>query len=142
MPLDPDELETILIIARNGQSGRITEYEVKQLVEAYCALYNITTDVYYPETREERLCRPLLETDGYFADREPRNDDNPLKPLNYAHITSATTSEELIAIIAERVCGPVEPYINARGETNVEANGRMRAEDEISLTYADLYNQD
>ena len=36
--LDDDELETIEIIARNGQSGRITEYEVKTLVDAYRAL--------------------------------------------------------------------------------------------------------
>lgn len=33
--LDDDELETILIIARNGQSGRITEHEIKLLVAAY-----------------------------------------------------------------------------------------------------------
>ena len=33
--LDEDDLETILIIARNGQSGRITEREIKLLVEAY-----------------------------------------------------------------------------------------------------------
>ena len=32
-----DELETILAIARNGQSGRITEYEIKVLVAAYRA---------------------------------------------------------------------------------------------------------
>lgn len=35
IPLDADELETILIIARNGQSGRITEYEIKELVRGY-----------------------------------------------------------------------------------------------------------
>ena len=33
--LDEDDLETILIIARNGQSGRITEREIRLLVEAY-----------------------------------------------------------------------------------------------------------
>lgn len=33
--LDDDELETILIVARNGQSGRITEYEIKELVRGY-----------------------------------------------------------------------------------------------------------
>lgn len=35
LTLDADELETILIIARNGQSGRITEYEIKELVRVY-----------------------------------------------------------------------------------------------------------
>lgn len=33
--LEEDDLETILIIARNGQSGRITEREIKLLVAAY-----------------------------------------------------------------------------------------------------------
>lgn len=33
--LTDDDLETILIIARNKQSGRITEREVKLLVAAY-----------------------------------------------------------------------------------------------------------
>ncbi len=33
--LSADELETILIIARNRQSGRITEFEVKALVAGY-----------------------------------------------------------------------------------------------------------
>jgi hypothetical protein len=32
---EPDDLETLLIIARNGQSGRIGEWEVRVLVEAY-----------------------------------------------------------------------------------------------------------
>lgn len=33
--LTDDELETILTIARNRQSGRITEYEIKELVRVY-----------------------------------------------------------------------------------------------------------
>jgi hypothetical protein len=33
--LDEDDLDTILTIARNGQSGRITEREIKLLVLAY-----------------------------------------------------------------------------------------------------------
>jgi hypothetical protein len=33
--LDDEDLETILIIARNGQSGRITEREIRLLVAAY-----------------------------------------------------------------------------------------------------------
>ncbi|MEQ1698122.1 MAG: hypothetical protein ABL901_20005 [Hyphomicrobiaceae bacterium] len=33
--LDEDDLETILVIARNKQSGRITEREIKLLVESY-----------------------------------------------------------------------------------------------------------
>lgn len=33
--LDDDDLETILAIAKNGQSGRITEREIKLLVSAY-----------------------------------------------------------------------------------------------------------
>ena len=33
--LDHDELETILTIARNEQSGRITEDEIKELVRGY-----------------------------------------------------------------------------------------------------------
>lgn len=33
--LDDDELETILAVARNGQSGRITRYEVEELVRGY-----------------------------------------------------------------------------------------------------------
>lgn len=33
--LDEEELDTILTIARNGQSGRITEFEIKALVAAY-----------------------------------------------------------------------------------------------------------
>lgn len=33
--LNQDELDTILAIARNKQSGRITEYEVKALVSTY-----------------------------------------------------------------------------------------------------------
>lgn len=37
VPLDDDELETILIVARNRQSGRITEYEIKELVRGYKA---------------------------------------------------------------------------------------------------------
>lgn len=40
-PLDADELETILTIARNRQSGRITEYEIKALVSAYKQLHGI-----------------------------------------------------------------------------------------------------
>ncbi|CAN1724403.1 protein of unknown function [Hyphomicrobium sp. 1Nfss2.1] len=36
--LDADDLDTILIIARNGQSGRITPSEVEALVEGYRAL--------------------------------------------------------------------------------------------------------
>lgn len=35
VPLDDDELETILIVARNGQSGRITQYEIAELVRVY-----------------------------------------------------------------------------------------------------------
>lgn len=35
--LTDDELVTILIIARNGQSGRITKYEVEELVRGYRA---------------------------------------------------------------------------------------------------------
>ena len=38
--LDDDDLETILIVARNGQSGRITEREIKLLVAAYLKLNN------------------------------------------------------------------------------------------------------
>lgn len=30
VPLDDEELDTILVIARNSQSGRITEYEIKK----------------------------------------------------------------------------------------------------------------
>ena len=30
-----DDLETILIIARNEQSGRVTEFEIKELVRVY-----------------------------------------------------------------------------------------------------------
>lgn len=33
--LDDDDLETLLIIARNGQSGRITGREIRLLIEAY-----------------------------------------------------------------------------------------------------------
>lgn len=33
--LTEDDLDTILIIARNKQSGRITEFEIKALVAAY-----------------------------------------------------------------------------------------------------------
>lgn len=33
--LDDDELETILAIARNGQSGRVTMTEIEELVRAY-----------------------------------------------------------------------------------------------------------
>ena len=36
-PLTEEDLETILIIARNHQSGRITELEIKTLVAAYRA---------------------------------------------------------------------------------------------------------
>lgn len=35
--LSEDDLETILIIARNGQSGRITQFEIKHLVAGYRA---------------------------------------------------------------------------------------------------------
>ncbi len=35
VPLDDEELDTILVIARNSQSGRITEYEIKELVRGY-----------------------------------------------------------------------------------------------------------
>jgi hypothetical protein len=34
-PLDEDELDTILAVARNRQSGRITEFEIKELVRVY-----------------------------------------------------------------------------------------------------------
>lgn len=37
VPLDEEELKTILAIARNRQSGRITEYEIKELVRGYRA---------------------------------------------------------------------------------------------------------
>ena len=37
VPLDDDELDTILIVARNGQSGRITEFEIRELVRGYKA---------------------------------------------------------------------------------------------------------
>ncbi len=33
--LTDDELETILIIARNRQSGRVTAYEIRELVSGY-----------------------------------------------------------------------------------------------------------
>lgn len=33
--LDEDELEAILMFARNGESGRITERDITLLVEAY-----------------------------------------------------------------------------------------------------------
>lgn len=39
--LDGDDLATILAIAHNGQSGRITEREIKLLVEAYLTLHKI-----------------------------------------------------------------------------------------------------
>ena len=35
--LSDEELETILIVARNRQSGRITEWEIKELVRVYRA---------------------------------------------------------------------------------------------------------
>lgn len=33
--LNDDELDVLMAIARNGQSGRITEYEIKELVRVY-----------------------------------------------------------------------------------------------------------
>lgn len=39
--LDDEELKTIEIIARNGQSGRITKFEVKELVAAYRELTSL-----------------------------------------------------------------------------------------------------
>ncbi len=35
IPLDNEELETILVIARNRQSGRIMATEIEELVRAY-----------------------------------------------------------------------------------------------------------
>lgn len=40
-PLSDEDIETILTIARNGQSGRITEYEIRTLVAAYRALHKL-----------------------------------------------------------------------------------------------------
>ena len=33
--LDDEELDTILVVARNRQSGRVTEFEIKELVRGY-----------------------------------------------------------------------------------------------------------
>ena len=41
--LDEGELETILAIAANGQTGRITEYEIKELVRVYREYHQSTS---------------------------------------------------------------------------------------------------
>ncbi len=41
LPLTESDLETILVIARNGQSGRITDFEIKALVAAYKQLHGL-----------------------------------------------------------------------------------------------------
>jgi len=60
--LDDDELDTILIIAKNEQSGRITPFEVKELVRVYRAtpdlyeaLYVITLQYPYSDDQLEAI---------------------------------------------------------------------------------------
>lgn len=55
LPLDDDELETILAIAHNRQSGRITEYEVRELVRVYREKLAADAERDYREREMEQL---------------------------------------------------------------------------------------
>lgn len=55
--LDEDELETILTIARNRQSGRITEFEVRELVRVYREKLSADAERDYREHEMEQLDR-------------------------------------------------------------------------------------
>lgn len=55
LPLDDDELETILVIARNRQSGRITEFEVRELVRVYREKLAADAERDYREREMEQL---------------------------------------------------------------------------------------
>jgi hypothetical protein len=59
--LDADDLETILIIARNGQSGRITEREIKLRVEAYREWHGIPATPRAVDHRDNPLSEILAE---------------------------------------------------------------------------------
>ena len=64
--LDDDELETILIIAKNEQSGRITPFEVRELVSAYRA----RADLYEALTlfiKQWNACGPNSDFGRYFS---------------------------------------------------------------------------
>jgi hypothetical protein len=74
--LDDDELETILIIAKNEQTGRITPSELKELVR----VYRVASDLYEALADIDLQWCPYSDADlERFAMMRPK-DDGKVQP--------------------------------------------------------------
>lgn len=68
--LSDDDLDTILTIAQNGQSGRITKYEITELIDGYRALDSLQAQVEVQRRALQSVHRLMASADTDSMDND------------------------------------------------------------------------